>query len=253
MFCAKMCEKVKIFSGANYYMLEIFKSIPAGGTVFNCIAVLIGGLVGLFAGRFIPEKTRDTIFNCIGLFTCYVGINMTLNTKNSIAVLISLVLGALTGEFLGLEDKLNSLGDKLRDRFSKSDSNFTQGFVNATLLFCVGAMAIIGAFNDGLRHDPEILITKGIMDGVVSVIFAGSFGIGVLFSIFPVFIYQGAFTLAASLLESLITPEMYANISGIGGLMIIGIGLNLLNIKKIKLCDMLPGLLYVILFTKIFA
>lgn len=234
-------------------MLEIFKSIPAGGTVFNCIAVIIGGLIGLFAGRFIPEKTRAAIFNCMGLFTLYVGINMTLNTKNSIAVLLSLVLGTITGDFLGLEDKLNFLGDKLRDKFSKSDSNFTQGFVNSTLLFCVGAMSIIGAFNDGLRHDPEILITKGIMDGVISVIFAGSFGIGVLFSIIPVFIYQGAFTLAASLLESFITAEMYANISGVGGLMIIGIGLNLLGIKKIKLCDMLPGLLYVILFTKIFA
>ena len=224
-------------------MLEIFKSIPAGGTFFNCITVIIGSLIGLFAGQFIQDKTRSTIFNCLGLFTCYIGIKMTLDTKNSIAVLVSLVLGAITGEFLGLEDKLNSLGDKLRERFSKSD----------TLLFCVGAMAIIGAFNDGLRHDPEILITKGIMDGVVSVIFAGSFGIGVLFSVIPMFIYQGAFTLAASLLDSLITPEMYANISGVGGLMIMGIGLNLLGIKKIKLCDMLPGLLYVILFTKIFA
>ena len=234
-------------------MLEIFKTIPAGGTVFNCLTVIIGGLIGLFAGQFIQDKTRSTIFNCLGLFTCYIGIKMTLDTKNSIAVLVSLVLGAITGEFLGLEDKLNSLGDKLRERFSKSDSKFTQGFVDSTLLFCVGAMAIIGAFNDGLRHDPEILITKGIMDGVVSVIFAGSFGIGVLFSVIPMFIYQGAFTLAASLLDSLITPEMYANISGVGGLMIMGIGLNLLGIKKIKLCDMLPGLLYVILFTKIFA
>ncbi|MBQ7577403.1 MAG: DUF554 domain-containing protein [Synergistaceae bacterium] len=236
-------------------MLEIFKSIPAGGTIFNCITVIIGSLIGLFAGKFISEQKRGTIFNCLGLFTCYVGINMTLNTKNSIPVLLSLVLGAITGEIIGLEEKLNILGDKLREKFSKSDSNsnFTQGFVNATLLFCVGAMAIIGAFNDGLRHDPEILITKGVMDGVASMMMAGSFGIGVLFSVVPLFIYQGAFTLAASLIESLITPEMYANISGVGGLMIIGIGLNMLKLTKLRLCDMLPGLIYVMFFTALFA
>ena len=234
-------------------MLEIFKSIPAGGTIFNCIAVIIGGLAGLSAGKFIPEKMQAAIFNCLGLFTLYIGINMTLGTKNSIAVLISLVLGTITGSFLSLEDKLNSLGDSLKAKVNASDSNFTQGFVNATLLFCVGAMAIIGAFNDGLRHDPEILITKGVMDGVASMMFAGSFGIGVLFSVIPMFIYQGAFTMAASFIEPFITLEMYANISGAGGLMIMGIGLNLLRITKLRLCDMLPGLIYVMFFTKLFA
>ena len=234
-------------------MLEIFKTIPAGGTVFNSLAVLAGGSLGLAVGRFIPERLNKTIFNCMGLFTLYVGINMSLNTKHSIAVLISLVLGAVTGDLLGIETKLNSLGDTIKAKLHTSDAGFTQGFVNATLLFCIGSMAIIGAFNDGIRHDPELLITKGIMDGIISILFAGSLGIGVLFSIIPMSIYQGGLTLAAVWLEPFITADMYANISGIGGLMIMGIGLNLMKITKLNLGDMLPGLVYVIFFTMLFA
>ena len=233
-------------------MLEIFRHIPAGGSVFNSLAVLFGGSLGLFIGKFIPEKLQSTIFNSMGLFILYVGINMSLSTKNSIAVLLALVLGAITGALLGLEDKLSSLGDVLKAKIHSSDSGFTQGFVSATLIFCMGSMAIIGAFNDGLRHDPELLITKGIMDGISSVLFAGSMGIGVVFSIIPMFIYQGALTLLAVWAEPFITPDMFANISGIGGLMIMGIGLNFLKITKLKLGDMLPGLIYVVLFTALF-
>ena len=233
-------------------MDEFFRNIPAGGTVFNSLTVFIGGSLGLLIGKFIPEKMQTTIFNCMGLFTLYVGINMTLNTKHSIAVLLSLVLGSITGEILGLENKLNNLGDTLKKKFNAKDSGFTQGFVSASLLFCVGSMAIIGAFEDGLRHNPELLMTKGIMDGIVSIVFAGSFGIGVLFSIIPMFIYQGALTFIGVWAEPFITPEMYANISGLGGLMIVGIGLNLLKITKLNLGDMLPGLIYVIFFTMLF-
>lgn len=234
-------------------MLEIFKTIPAGGTIFNCIAVVIGSLIGLIAGRFIPEKTNDTIFNCLGLFTIYVGINMTLKTEHSIAVLLSLVLGTVTGEILGIETKLNSLGDTLKAKLQTSNAKFTEGFVSATLLFCVGSMAIIGAIEDGLRHNPEILMTKGIMDCIAGSMFAGAYGVGVMFSVVPMFIYQGAITLGASWAESVITESMYANISGLGGLMIMGIGLNMLKITRLKLGDMLPGLVYVVFFTMIFA
>lgn len=234
-------------------MVEIFKAIPAGGTVFNSLTVLTGSLAGLFIGKFIPEKMQTTIFNCLGLFTMYVGINMTLGTKHSIAVLLSLVTGTITGEVLGLETKLNSLGDTLKAKLHTSNGTFTQGFVNATLLFCVGSMAIIGAFNDGLRHDPELLMTKGIMDGIASVLLAGSLGIGTLFSIIPMFIYQGALTFLAVWAEPFITADMYANISGLGGLMIMGIGLNMLKITRLKLGDMLPALVYVIFFTMIFS
>ncbi len=234
-------------------MLAIFSVIPAGGTVFNCIAVIIGGTLGLTIGRFIPERMHRTIFSCLGLFTMYVGINMSLGMKHSIAVLLSLVLGAITGDFLGIENRLNTLGDTLKAKLHTSDSGFTQGFVSATLLFCIGSMSIIGAFNDGLRHDPELLITKGIMDGIAGAMFAGSLGFGVLFSVVPMFIYQGGLTLAAVWLEPFITADMYANISGIGGLMIMGIGLNLMKITTLKLGDMLPGLVYIVFFTMLFA
>lgn len=233
-------------------MDEIFRNIPAGGTVFNSVAVLIGSLLGLAVGKFIPEKMQGTIFNCLGLFTLYVGINMTLGTKHSIAVLVSLVLGTITGEILGLENKLNNLGDALKAKIHAKNERFTQGFVSASLLFCVGSMAIIGSFEDGLRHNPELLMTKGIMDGIASILFAGSFGVGALFSIFPMFIYQGALTFLAVWAEPFITQEMYANISGLGGLMIMGIGLNMLRLTKLNLGDMLPGLIYVIFFTMLF-
>ena len=234
-------------------MLEIFRALPAGGTIFNVIAVLIGGSLGLTIGKFIPQRLQSTIFGCLGLFTMYVGINMSLTMKHSIAVLLSLVLGSITGGLLGIEDKLNTLGDTLKAKLRTSDSGFTEGFVSATLLFCVGSMAIIGAFNDGLRHDPELLITKGVMDGIAGMLFAGSLGIGVLFSVVPMFVYQGALTLLAVWIEPFITQDMYANISGLGGLMILGIGLNLLKVTKLKLGDMLPGLLYVVLLTTIFS
>ena len=234
-------------------MIEIFKAIPAGGTVFNALTVLIGSSFGLFIGKFIPERLQETIFNCLGLFTLYVGINMTLSTKHSIAVLLSLVVGTVTGDLLGIEIKLNNLGDTLKARLHTSNEKFTQGFVSATLLFCVGSMAIIGAFNDGLRHDPELLMTKGIMDGIASILFAGSMGIGTLFSIIPMFIYQGTLTFLAIWAEPFITADMFANISGLGGLMIMGIGLNMLKLTRLKLGDMLPALVYVIFFTMIFS
>ncbi|MBQ7195784.1 MAG: DUF554 domain-containing protein [Synergistaceae bacterium] len=233
-------------------MNEIFRSLPAGGTIFNCITVFFGSSLGLAVGKFIPEKIQGTIFNCMGLFTLYVGINMTLSTKHAIAVLLSLVLGTITGELLGIEKKLNGLGDKLKSKIHAKNEKFTQGFVNASLLFCVGSMAVIGAFEDGLRHNPEILMTKGIMDGIISILFAGTFGIGALFSIVPMFMYQGALTFLAVWAEPFITQDMYANISGLGGLMIMGIGLNMLKITKLNLGDMLPGLIYVIFFTMLF-
>ncbi|MBQ3447648.1 MAG: DUF554 domain-containing protein [Synergistaceae bacterium] len=206
-------------------MLEIFRTIPAGGTIFHCL----------------------------GLFTIYVGVNMMLGMKHSIAVLLALVLGAVTGELLGIETWLNTLGDKLKASLHTSNGKFTEGFVSATLLFCVGSMAIIGAIEDGLRHNPEILMTKGIMDCIAGSMLAGSFGVGVMFSVVPMLIYQGAITLGASWIEAFITADMYADISGIGGLMILGIGLNMMKITRLRLGDMLPGLVYVVFFTMLFA
>lgn len=233
--------------------MNFLSSLPAGGTIFNSAAILLGGLAGLAAGRFIPERLREALFQCLGLFTMYVGFTMALQTQHALAVLLSLVLGTVTGSLCRLEDRLNALGDALKRKIHTSNERFTEGFVTATLLFCTGAMAIVGAFEDGLRHNPTLLVTKGLMDGFLSLPLAGSLGLGVLFSAPAVLVYQGAWTLLAVWAESLVSaPEMQANISGLGGLMILGIGLNLLGITRLRLCDMLPGLIYVVLLTPLF-
>ncbi len=233
--------------------MDFLSQIPAGGTVFNSLAVFFGGTIGLLVGKFIPERLHKAIFDCLGLFTLYVGINMTLQMKHSIAVLLSFVIGTVIGDLCGLDNKLNNLGDVLKAKFHSSNSKFTQGFVTATLLFCVGSMAIIGAFEDGLRHNASILVTKGVMDGISSILFAGSFGIGVIFSIIPMFIYQASLTFLAVWAAPFITQDMYADISGLGGLMIVGISLNLLKVANLKLCDMLPSLILIVPLSMLFA
>ncbi len=233
--------------------MNFFSNIPAGGTIFNALAVLFGGLMGLSVGKIIPERLQQTIFNCLGLLTLYIGMNMAFQTKHSIAIVLSLVIGTVIGDLCGLDEKLNNLGETLKAKTHSSNSKFTEGFVSATLLFCVGAMAIVGSFEDGLRHNPSILITKGVMDGISSILFASSFGAGVLFSSLSLFIYQGILTLLALWVEPFITPDIYADISGLGGLMIIGIALNLLKITKLKLCDMLPSLIFIVPFSILFA
>ena len=228
-------------------------SLPAGGTLFNVVAVVAGCLVGLTAGRLIPERLNGRVFECMGLFTLYLGMGMAMETKHALAILLSLILGTLTGAACNLDDRLNGLGDTLKAKLKLSNARFTEGFVTATLLFCIGAMSIIGAFEDGLRHNPSLLVTKGVMDGISSIVLSGSFGVGVLFSVLPMFLYQAGLTFLAAWAEPFLTPDIVANLSGLGGLMIMGIGLNLLKITKLKLCDMLPGLIYVVFFTMLFS
>ncbi len=227
--------------------------LPAGGTLFNVVTVVVGSLIGLTAGRFIPDRLHGTVFQCLGLFTLYLGMDMALETKHALAILLALILGTLIGAGFSFDDRLNGLGDTLKTKMNVANTRFTEGFVTSTLLFCIGAMSIIGAFEDGLRHNPSLLVTKGVMDGISSVMLAGSFGVGVLFSILPMFIYQAGLTFLAAWAEPFLTPDIIANISGLGGLMIMGIGLNLLKITKLKLCDMLPALLLVVFFSMIFS
>ena len=246
--------------------MQFISSFPAGGTLFNVIAVILGSLLGLSAGRFIPERLHGRFFECMGLFTLYLGMGMAMETKHALAILLALILGTLTGAAFNLDDRLNGLGDTLKAKMhvigskfrgkespETSDARFTEGFVTATLLFCIGAMSIIGAFEDGLRHNPSLLVTKGVMDGISAIVLSSSFGVGVLFSILPMFLYQAGLTFLATWAEPFLTPDIIANLSGLGGLMIMGIGLNLLKVTKLKLCDMLPGLIYVVFFTQLFA
>ena len=232
--------------------MEFLSSIPAGGTVFNVFTILAGGLLGLFAGRFIPERIHRSIFQCLGLFCTYMGIDMALKMQDVLPVILSLILGTLIGELIDLDSCLTQTGDWVKKKLRMGGKTFTEGFVTATLLYCIGSMAILGAIENGVRNDPALLVTKGILDGVGAVLFAASLGVGVLFSALPVLIYQGTLTFAASWAQAFITPAMLANISGLGGLLILAIGLGLLRAVEIKTSNMLPSLLLIVLFIGLF-
>ncbi len=232
--------------------MEFLSGIPAGGTLFNALAILLGGAVGLFAGRLVSERVQRSIFQCLGLFCLYLGADMALRMQHVLAVLLSFILGTAAGELMDLDVRLNALSDRIKARLRIGSKTFTEGFVTATLLFCIGSMAILGAIEDGVRGNPGLLVTKGVMDGTATLFLTASLGVGVLFSALPVLLYQGALTLAAGWAQALITPAMLADLSGLGGLMIMGIGLNLLRITEIRTGNMLPGLVLMLLFSALF-
>jgi len=197
-------------------------------------------------GNRFPERLQRIAIQSVGLFTLTVGLKMAFGArdiKESIIVLISLAFGGIIGELLDIESFLERLGDALKKRTSSNTATFTQGFMAASLLFCVGPMAITGAIEDGIKGTYNILLTKSIMDGISSVVLSASLGIGVIFSSLTVLGYQGILTVLASILGNVL-PESSVNcITVAGGLMIIGIGINLLGIGKIKVGNLLPGLL----------
>lgn len=212
------------------------------GTIVNTLSIILGSLIGLsFKGK-IPEKYSQTIMHGIGLAVVLIGIKTALNTDAILVVIISFVIGSIIGELLGIEDRLDRTGDWIGKRFSKSSDGVSKGFVSASLLYCVGAMAIVGAMESGLTGNHQTLFAKSVLDGVGSIIFASTLGIGVLFSAISVFAYQGFITLAAASIKPYLLPEVVSQMSAVGGLLIFAIGLSLLEIKKIKIGNMLPAI-----------
>lgn len=221
------------------------------GVMVNVIAILVGGILGLVFKNFIKESYKDTIMNGLGLSVIIMGIMSAIESKEFLLVIISIVIGSLIGEILDIEDKLNRLGDFMGNKLSKlssDNSSFSKGFVTTTLIYCVGAMSILGSLESGLTGNHQTIYAKSMLDGISSIIFSSTLGIGVLFSAIPVFIYQGSLVLASSLLKDLLTPEMINEISAVGGILIIAIGLNILNIKKIKIGNMLPAILVPVVY-----
>ncbi|SFL88184.1 DUF554 domain-containing protein [Halanaerobium salsuginis] len=216
------------------------------GTFVNVLAVLAGSTVGiLFRGKF-PEKIQETVIQGISLAVILIGMQMALSIEKSpdvLLVIFSLVIGAVIGELLSIESNLNKFGEQLKQKFKAKDDLFVQGFVQASLIYCVGAMAIMGAIQDGLNGDPSILFTKSLLDGITSIAFAASTGIGVAFSVIPIFIYQGGISLTAAKIESYLTQDMIRIMTASGGLLIIAIGLNMLGVARIKAGNLLPALL----------
>jgi len=223
------------------------------GTIVNGICIIIGTIIGKFLYR-MPEGIKATTMQVIGLFVVVIGLQMALTGDEMLIVLISLVLGAVIGELCRIEDGLNRAGKWLETKFSKGkDEDIAKGFVSATLIFVVGAMAIVGSLDSGLRGNHSVLITKGIIDGFTSILLTASLGIGVLFSFIPVVLYQGSITLLASTIQQIAPEEVLntfiANTTSTGGIMIMAIGLNLLGLTKIRVANLLPGIIVVAIIT----
>lgn len=212
------------------------------GTVVNSITIILGSIFGFIIKRGIKDEYKKTIMDGVGLAVIVIGLMGAIKTENTILAIISIVLGSLFGEILGIERKLNSLGDTMEERFGKGDSNFSKGFVTASLVYCVGAMAIVGSLESGLLGDHTTLLAKSILDGISSIIFSSTLGIGVAFSAVAVFIYQGLITLLATYIKDLLTPEVILEMSAVGGILIMAIGINIVELKRIRVGNMLPAI-----------
>ena len=214
------------------------------GTIINTATVLAGGGLGLLIGNRIPDRIRVIIVQVIGLVTIAIGLRDVMNTDNMVFPLVGMVLGAIIGELLRIEDRLEDLGELLRRKFTKpeSESKFVTGFVTATLLFCVGPLTILGAIEDASGKTPQLYIIKGTLDGFMMIIFSALYGVGAIFSAASVFLIQGSLTLFGTSLDALLTDRMRLELFAAGGLAVLAIGLNLLEIKRIRLGSLLPGL-----------
>lgn len=222
------------------------------GTIVNCCAIIIGCILGLIIKDKMTEKISNTIMNGLALCVLYLGISGSIDAKNPIIMIVSIALGALMGELIDIDKRLSNLGEKLEYRFSKNDGisnvSISQGFVSASLLFCVGAMAIIGSLQSGLSQNYDTLFAKSILDGISAIIFSASLGIGVIFSTLAVFIYQGSITLCASFLSGILSEPVINCMSATGSLLIIGLGLNILKSTNIKIANLLPSVFLPIIF-----
>lgn len=225
------------------------------GTVVNAAAIVVGGAAGMLLKRGIPESVSDAIMKGVALCVLYIGIDGALEGNNALIAILSIVVGGIIGTLLDLNGGLERLGVKIEKLLIKdpsSTSTFAKGLVTATLLFCVGAMAVVGSLNSGLTNDHSTLYTKALLDGISAMVFASTFGVGVLFSAVFVFIYQGAIALLAQLVAPALSDGVIAEMTCVGSILIIGLGLNMLGVVKLKVMNYVPGIFLAIGFYKLF-
>ena len=219
-------------------------------TFVNCATVLVGSIIGLLFNKKVTDQFKQVIYTGIGMFTLVIGIMMALETTRILFVALSIVMGGLLGTWWNIEDGILKLGRLLERKFgSKEDretSTFAFGFLNASILFCVGAMTIVGSFKAGAEGNYDLILTKSVMDGCMAILLTAAMGIGVAFSIITILVYQGGLTLLAGVLSPYISPLVLSELSGAGGILIMMIGLNLLNLKEIKTANFLPALAVII-------
>lgn len=217
------------------------------GSIANAAAIIVCGIIGSFLKKGLPKRYGDLVIAALGFFTVMLGVKFAMQTEHPLVVIFSMVLGAALGEWIDIEKRMDNLGNKVQSKLKGFKGNFSQGFVNASLLFCVGSMAIMGALQSGLANDHQTLYTKAVMDGVIAVVFASTLGIGVAASAFPVFIYQGAITLLAAFLQPYLSTAVVLEMTAVGGILLMGVGSNILEIKKVKVGNLIPAIFIPIL------
>ena len=225
------------------------------GPVVNGIAIVICALIGIVVGKFfkngLPVRFEEIIKKAIGLSILYIGISGAMDNKRVMLLIISIVVGSILGEWINIDKGMNSIGLWAERKFGFGEGNFAKGFVNASILYCTGSMAIVGAMNSGLQGNHEMLFAKSILDGVIGIVFASTMGIGVAFSAIPVLLYEGAIALGAGYIKDLLTTEIITEMSAVGSLLIAALGFNFLEIKEIKVANMIPAIFLPWLFIAI--
>jgi uncharacterized membrane protein YqgA involved in biofilm formation len=221
------------------------------GTLINTAAVIAGSLLGLLIKSHMPKRITVSVFQAIGLFTIFLGIHMAFKTNNFLIMVFSMVIGTIIGEMLDIDKAFNNFSETLRTRLKTKESHFSEGFITSFLLFCMGSMTILGAFQEGLGEGVDLLLAKSVLDGFSSIALAASLGVGVLLSAIPLLIYQGGLTLFAASLSEFLTDPIVNELTAVGGLLLLGLGLNILEIKKIKILNMLPALLIAVILALI--
>ncbi|SHH11230.1 hypothetical protein SAMN02745245_00581 [Anaerosphaera aminiphila DSM 21120] len=217
--------------------------------IVNAIAIVIGSIIGLLFGNRLNKRYQEVVMTVVGLCVLYIGIDSVLQTDNMLILIISSIVGTLIGTWLNIEEKLNSLGSLLKKPFKNvKNENFVDGFVTSTLIFAVGAMTIVGSIEAGLLGKYDVLYTKSIIDFITAIVLASSLGLGVIFSSLSVSLFEGCIVLIAIFSSGLFSDVLIANISGVGGILIIALSLKVLNIKEIEVANMLPAVVIPIVF-----
>jgi len=220
------------------------------GSIINAAAVIAGGLIGLLVHTRLPKQITHTTFQAIGLFTIVLGITMAIKTTHYLAMVVSLVLGTIIGSMLHLETIIIKIGDYLKKKTKSKNHQFSEGFITAFMLYCMGSLTILGAIEEGLGNPPTLLLSKSVLDGFSSIALAATMGAGVIFSALPLFLYQGSITMVTSIMQQSLSPLLVTELSAVGGVLLVGLGIDILDLKKIPVLNMLPSLpiIFLIIF-----
>jgi uncharacterized membrane protein YqgA involved in biofilm formation len=221
------------------------------GPLVNAATIIVCALVGKFLVRNVPERVSDIIMKAIAACLIYIGVSGAMQSERMLLLILSMIIGSIIGELINIDKGMNKLGKWAENKLGSGDSDFSKGFVTATIVFCVGSMAIVGSLESGLTGNHEILFAKSVLDGVMAVVFASQMGLGVLFSFVPVLLYQGGIVLGASFVKVWLTTEIITEMSAVGSLLISVIGFNFLGLKEIKVANMIPAIFFPWIFIAI--